>query len=264
VPQWEILEESEDMEGSFSEKFHTDGEDAGNGEMEMDETNLVAPRLVSSEKHTESQRSSKRVKFSDDEATAENHVVDGFVPLPAQPNRSTSPKNSRTSPSRDTSPTRTSPRKHVDSYAHTGDPWRPSGGVNVRDFGLPGNDTPMVDVPPNPPAHPLNPQKEPDDERSGGWIPIKNFPQYRTPVDPGLDDDEPEQIAYENLIWDDIVENSVWRPRRVGEKTLKIDFDDDDPEEFYKHSELNVDGGVDCGREPYPACITSPIKEHEC
>ena len=49
----------------------------------------------------------------------------------------------------------------------------------------------------------------------------------------------------------DLVENTVWRPRRVGEKKLKIDLDQD-IEDFLKTTELEVDGGVDCGRAPYP------------
>jgi hypothetical protein len=104
----------------------------------------------------------------------------------------------------------------------------------------------------------------PEDGSSGGWVPIKNLPQYKFPEDPGLADDEEAQIAWENLVFDDVVENTVWRPRRVGEKTLKIDFDEEDPDEFPKNKELLVGGGVDCGREPYPVCCSLMLGEKLC
>lgn len=90
---------------------------------------------------------------------------------------------------------------------------------------------------------------DPGDGRSGGWVPMKNLPHFRFPEDPCLEDDDPKQIEWDELVWEDPIENSVWAPRRVGEKTLKIDIDNDDAED---DPELTAHGGIDCGKEPYP------------
>jgi len=71
---------------------------------------------------------------------------------------------------------------------------------------------------------------------SGGFFAIKDREEFReTP-------DEP---------WNDIINNTVWRPRRVGEKALRID-EDEDEDDFLDGNDLTVDGGVDCGRRPFP------------
>ncbi|KAH6676391.1 hypothetical protein B0J14DRAFT_690625 [Halenospora varia] len=56
----------------------------------------------------------------------------------------------------------------------------------------------------------------------------------------------------------DIVNNTVWRPRRVGEKTVKADIDYPEFEDFMNESKLLVDGGVDCGQSPYPVLRSVP------
>lgn len=202
-------------------------------------------------------------------------------PAESQP----SPKKVRFANNNAAASVRTSPRNHVHSHAHAGGltgpgkilydskPAKSSTTPNFFDPNITivpsinldaeqdvdtGTGIGLAHLHPNPSGRqslPLGKRDELDDERSGGWIPIKNLPPYRMPVDPELADDDPVQLAWKNTVWHDIVENSVWRPRRVGEKTLKIDIDDTYPEEFHKNSELTVDGGVDCGREPYPVGI---------
>jgi hypothetical protein len=81
---------------------------------------------------------------------------------------------------------------------------------------------------------------------SGGFQAIKCIPQFKEPpFDPEVRDD--------GIVWDDPINNSVWRPRRVGEKTVQVDLDID-PYEFLRSSDLEIDRGVDCGRLPYPVC----------
>jgi hypothetical protein len=79
------------------------------------------------------------------------------------------------------------------------------------------------------------------DGSSGGFLPMKFLPEYQEPEDDGFDFPE----------WYDALANTVWRPRRVGEKHLQIDIDLD-IEEFFAKTDLEIDGGVDCGRSPYP------------
>jgi hypothetical protein len=81
------------------------------------------------------------------------------------------------------------------------------------------------------------------DGSSGGYYSIKDLADYRLPENDPMSDTYPD--------WQDVTSNSVWRPRRVGEKKLKIDLDED-IEEFFKNSDMEVWGGVDCGRSPYP------------
>jgi hypothetical protein len=89
---------------------------------------------------------------------------------------------------------------------------------------------------------PLPPTTMPDGS-SGGWYPMQDSKEYQLPeFEPDGDDPAP---------WFDVVDNSVWRPRRVGEKELQIDLDQS-VDEFLKNSKLELDGGVDCGRAPYP------------
>jgi hypothetical protein len=52
-------------------------------------------------------------------------------------------------------------------------------------------------------------------------------------------------------LWIDAITNTIWMPRRVCEKELDVELDDD-IEEFYKKTELKVDGGVDSSRSLFP------------
>jgi hypothetical protein len=84
-------------------------------------------------------------------------------------------------------------------------------------------------------------------ESDGGFRAIKVFPEFKEPppFDPELGDD--------GIIWDDLISNSVWRPRWVGKKTPNIDVDIGQ-DDFLRESHLERDRGVDCGRLPYPVC----------
>jgi hypothetical protein len=82
------------------------------------------------------------------------------------------------------------------------------------------------------------------DGSNGGFMPMKLLPEYLQPS-PDADGNYPE--------WEDVIANTVWRPRRVGEKTLSIGMD----QEWGISTEFEFDGGVDCGRSPYPVLITS-------
>lgn len=80
------------------------------------------------------------------------------------------------------------------------------------------------------------------DGAAAGFLPLKLLDEY---VEPDMNEDG----SYPE--WHDAFQNSVWRPRRVGEKTLRIDLD----EPWVPNTDLEVDGGVDCGRSPYPVII---------
>jgi hypothetical protein len=84
------------------------------------------------------------------------------------------------------------------------------------------------------------------DGSSGGFLPMKLLPEYLEPI-ANADGRIPEL--------EDAIQNSVWRPRWVGEKTLKIDIDQS-IEGFLKNTDLEIFGGVDCGRSPYPVCCS--------
>lgn len=86
------------------------------------------------------------------------------------------------------------------------------------------------------------------EEASGGFRPMKNLPDYAIP--------EPDQFG-QYPPWDDPLVNTVWRPRRVGEKKLKIDIDEDINDS--KPTDLEVLGGLDCGRSPYPVCYLAVL-----
>jgi hypothetical protein len=86
------------------------------------------------------------------------------------------------------------------------------------------------------------PPKEPNPNgSSGGYRPLKMVEEY----------EELTEDKDDGKVWVDAVVNTVWSPRRAREKTLKIDLDDD-IEAFHKKTELEVDGGVDCSRSPFP------------
>ncbi|KAK6600355.1 hypothetical protein H4I96_07681 [Botrytis cinerea] len=86
-----------------------------------------------------------------------------------------------------------------------------------------------------------------EDGSSGGFFAMKDFTEYAVPDE----DDANFQEYY------DPVENSVWRPRQVGEQHVKIDMDEE-PDAFLQNSQFEIDGGVDCGRSPYPAPSSTP------
>lgn len=81
-----------------------------------------------------------------------------------------------------------------------------------------------------------------DDGGAGGFFPMKLFDEYKPRLDANGD--------YEQD-WSDPLMNTVWRPRRVGEKKVKIDID----EPWEKITDLEVDGGLDCGRSPFPVIV---------
>lgn len=87
------------------------------------------------------------------------------------------------------------------------------------------------------------PHTEEEDGSSGGYYAMKDLPEYQ---------------EYPGEEWNDILTNTVWRPRHVGEKTLKIDMDDDF-NDLLDDNQLTVDGGVDCGKSPYPVSRRSTI-----
>ncbi len=84
------------------------------------------------------------------------------------------------------------------------------------------------------------------DGSTGGFKPMKILPDYAAPP-PDEDGNYPE--------WEDVIGNTVWRPRRVGETTLSVGID----ELWGGKSEFEFDGGVDCGRSPYPVCPPFPL-----
>jgi len=90
------------------------------------------------------------------------------------------------------------------------------------------------------------------DGSSGGYFAIKDLEDYKILEDDGE--------GIENGM--DVLENSVWMPKRVGEKTLKIDLDMNYIE-FLLSSKFHVKGGIDCGRSPYPVS-TFRVNETQC
>ncbi|KAM3069478.1 hypothetical protein ACMFMF_008695 [Clarireedia jacksonii] len=96
---------------------------------------------------------------------------------------------------------------------------------------------------PSDPDDPSQVKKPPiveEDGSSGGFFAMRDFEEYDTP--------DANYLSHEYY---DPIENSVWRPRRVGEKSLKIDMDEE-INEFLGNTDLEFDGGLDCGRSPYP------------
>jgi hypothetical protein len=86
------------------------------------------------------------------------------------------------------------------------------------------------------------------DSSSGGFRALRNFPEFKAPPPFYSEADD------DGIIWDDLINNSVWMPRQVGEKTAQVGLDVD-PGEFLRNSNLERDRGVDCGRLPYPVSI---------
>ncbi|PBP25567.1 hypothetical protein BUE80_DR003526 [Diplocarpon rosae] len=74
---------------------------------------------------------------------------------------------------------------------------------------------------------------------SGGFLPMRLLDRYPEPNDD------------EDVEWIDAIQNTLWRPRRVGEKTPRIEMDENF-EDGSRETDLEYLGGVDCGRSPYP------------
>jgi hypothetical protein len=79
---------------------------------------------------------------------------------------------------------------------------------------------------------------------SAGFFAMKDIPEYyrpEIPIGTNVRDSEVEHT----------IRNTVWRPRLVGGTVAKIELDTDIGC-FLRANDLQVDGGVDCGRSPYP------------
>jgi len=79
---------------------------------------------------------------------------------------------------------------------------------------------------------------------SAGFFAMKDLPEYfrpEIPIGTNVRDSEVEHT----------IRNTVWRPRQVGETVAKIELDRDIGR-FLRNNSLQVDGGVDCERSPYP------------
>jgi len=87
------------------------------------------------------------------------------------------------------------------------------------------------------------------DGSTGGFVPMKLLPEYMAP-------DTDEGGNYPDG-WEDVLANTVWWPRRTGEKDGEVQIGIDKP--WGKESEFEFDGGVDCGRSPYPVSIICPF-----
>ena len=86
---------------------------------------------------------------------------------------------------------------------------------------------------------------------SGGFCAMKHMDLYQ---------ETSTETQYVKEDWHDAVENSIWRPRRLGEEDGDPIIDlDEDLDAFHAESGLNVDGGVDCGRSPYPVPYPYPV-----
>ncbi len=81
------------------------------------------------------------------------------------------------------------------------------------------------------------------DGSSGGFKAMKDLPEYK---DVGENVDGPKR--------EDALQNSVWRPKDVGEIEGKPNIRIDRKFGSKSNPDLEVDGGVDCGRSPYPVC----------
>lgn len=83
---------------------------------------------------------------------------------------------------------------------------------------------------------------------TGGFMPMRWMSEYAAvPMDEGGNYLE----GYE-----DRIANSVWRPRRTGERGRGLEIPMDMPD---WRSERKFLGGVDCGAGPYPVCFSWPL-----
>jgi hypothetical protein len=81
-----------------------------------------------------------------------------------------------------------------------------------------------------------------EDGSTGGFMPMKLLPEYFAPPTDAAGS-YPEN-------WEDVLANTVWRPRRVGEREGELEVGIDG--EWGQKSAFEFDEGVDCGRSPYP------------
>lgn len=79
---------------------------------------------------------------------------------------------------------------------------------------------------------------------SGGFKAMRELPEYLEPAD----DDTDEHI--DTRYYRDAIQNTVWRPRRTGEVETRIEIDE--PFNASAKTDLEIHGGLDCGRSPYP------------
>ncbi|TAQ84066.1 hypothetical protein B7494_g7619 [Chlorociboria aeruginascens] len=144
----------------------------------------------------------------------------------------------------------TSPRLRG-STTLRGSPVKPSGATTSSSgSGSPAKSGSKGNLPlPLPPYSSILRDHDTRETASAGWKLMKYLPDYK----------EPEIVTNEGPEWLDLVSNSVWRPRDVGEKKVKIHIDDE-IEDFLQNTKLEVDGGVDCGRSPYP--VLRPIYQY--
>jgi hypothetical protein len=87
------------------------------------------------------------------------------------------------------------------------------------------------------------------DGSTGGFMPMKLLPEYWAP--------ETDEAGNYPEGWEDVLANTVWRPRRVGEREGEVSVGIDG--EWGEKSEFEFDGGVDCGRSPYPVRTPFPF-----
>lgn len=87
----------------------------------------------------------------------------------------------------------------------------------------------------------------------GGMKDHPGFKHHREVIrvhDSDGEGDEEHDFEDDKLSFDG-VQNTLWMPRRWGERTLEVGFDMS-PVDYYLASNLELFGGVDCGRAPYP------------
>ena len=87
------------------------------------------------------------------------------------------------------------------------------------------------------------------DGSTGGFMPMKLLPEYCAP--------ETDEAGNYPEGWEDVLANTVWRPRRVGEREGEVSVGMDGV--WGGKSEFEFDGGVDCGRSPYPVRTPFPF-----
>jgi len=87
------------------------------------------------------------------------------------------------------------------------------------------------------------------DGSTGGFMPMKLLPEYCAP--------ETDEAGNYHEGWEDVLANTVWRPRRVGEREGEVSVGIDGV--WGEKSEFAFDGGMDCGRSPYPVRTPFPF-----
>lgn len=89
-------------------------------------------------------------------------------------------------------------------------------------------------------------------DQGGGFFPLSDFPEYRK-----------QRLLYDNNHID-VIQNMIWRPRRLGEELgaplvdidglIETSFEEQRQGGTVDETGFNgwVDGGYDCGRSPFP------------